>query len=326
MSKRTGAQNPTRDGQAYGKYLADRFGIPGAPFYVASTAWRNIIAVSDLDCSEFRSEPTESLGYDEAFLVSVNLKNVDRHEYWLGRRALNADPLIRGTTNLHDLKQDPRSLIHQPAHSVYFYLPLISLNSFAEQHGLPAITDLAYEPGRGYDDPIMWNLSRATLPALKESDGSNGLLLDQILYAVCAHVLDRYGNVKSSGAARSGGKLARWQQRRVEEMMTVGLESGVSLAELARECGLSVTHFVRAFRQTTGSSPHQWLLARRVDKAQSLLAKSELTLAQLALSCGFTDQSHFTKVFSAMVGTTPGRWRRLRGAGPLLAPLEIPEN
>jgi AraC family transcriptional regulator len=77
-----------------------------------------------------------------------------------------------------------------------------------------------------------------------------------------------------------------------------------------------VTHFARAFRQSIGASPHQWLLARRIDKAMSLLAGSDLTLAQIALACGFSDQSHLTRVFKVAVGTSPGRWRRSQMHGP----------
>ncbi len=59
-------------------------------------------------------------------------------------------------------------------------------------------------------------------------------------------------------------------------------------------------------------SPHQWLLTRRVSKARSLLADSTLTLAEIALACGFSSQSHFNRAFAANIGTTPGRWRRSR--------------
>jgi AraC family transcriptional regulator len=92
--------------------------------------------------------------------------------------------------------------------------------------------------------------------------------------------------------------------------MMAHLEEDISVARLASECSLSPTHFARAFRQTTGLPLYRWRLERRIDKAQDLLRNSPEPLADIALSCGFADQSHFTKVFSRMVGIGPGSWRR----------------
>ena len=70
------------------------------------------------------------------------------------------------------------------------------------------------------------------------------------------------------------------------------------------------TNFSRAFRQSTGVSPHQWLLKRRADQTKSLLRDRTLPLSDVALSCGFADQSHFTRVFARLAGISPGAWRR----------------
>ncbi len=106
------------------------------------------------------------------------------------------------------------------------------------------------------------------------------------------------------------GGLAPWQLRRTEQILSENLDGDVTLAHLAGECRLSVSHFARAFKQTTGQPPHRWLLARRVEHAKRLLLTSALPLARIAPACGFADQSHFTRVFSQMVGAGPGAWRR----------------
>jgi transcriptional regulator GlxA family with amidase domain len=82
------------------------------------------------------------------------------------------------------------------------------------------------------------------------------------------------------------------------------------LGDLAKACDLSVRQFTRAFRQSTGLAPHQWLVQRRLEKAKSLLKGTRLSLADVASDCGFADQSHFTRVFTNAVGATPGEWRR----------------
>ncbi len=76
------------------------------------------------------------------------------------------------------------------------------------------------------------------------------------------------------------------------------------------ECGLSVSHFSRAFRRTAGAAPHHWLMTRRVEAAKEKLRDSRLSLLDVALACGFSDQSHLTRVFAGMVGLSPGAWRR----------------
>ncbi len=65
----------------------------------------------------------------------------------------------------------------------------------------------------------------------------------------------------------------------------------------------SRSYFIRAFRETTQRTPHQWLLERRVDQARELLKRSDRSLSDIAMACGFSDQSHFTRTFSQLVGT-----------------------
>lgn len=107
--------------------------------------------------------------------------------------------------------------------------------------------------------------------------------------------------------ARSGG-LTRWQERRAKEFLSANLKQ-VKIADAARECGLSRSHFIKAFKQATGETPHRWLLRLRTSKAQALLLGS-LSIAEIAQECGFADQSHFTRVFRSLVGVPPGLWRR----------------
>ena len=113
-------------------------------------------------------------------------------------------------------------------------------------------------------------------------------------------------------AAATRGGLAPWQLRRAEALMSENLSLQVPLGQVAQECGLSVRHLTRAFRQSTGVPPHRWLLDRRVERAKELLPNSALTLSDVALACGFGDQSHFTRTFTAAVRLSPGVWRRLQ--------------
>jgi AraC-like DNA-binding protein len=106
------------------------------------------------------------------------------------------------------------------------------------------------------------------------------------------------------------GGLAPWQVKRAKEILCANLDGRVALKEVARECRLSVSHFSRAFRRSMGVAPHNWLLTRRVELAKEQLRGGRLSLLDVALACGFADQSHLTRVFTRMVGVSPGAWRR----------------
>jgi AraC-like DNA-binding protein len=104
--------------------------------------------------------------------------------------------------------------------------------------------------------------------------------------------------------------LAPWQLRRSKEMFLANLSENLSLTNVAAVCKLSVSHFGRAFKHSTGLPPRQWVTAARVEEAQKLLAKSHTPLAEVAVMCGFSDQSHFSRIFGRVVGASPGVWRR----------------
>ena len=106
------------------------------------------------------------------------------------------------------------------------------------------------------------------------------------------------------------GGLAPWQERRAMEILRANIKRGVALKEVARECGLSVGYFSHAFRRTLGVAPHKWLTEQRVVLSKEKLRDAGLSLSDVAAECGFSDQSHLTRVFRRTVGVSPGEWRR----------------
>ncbi len=94
--------------------------------------------------------------------------------------------------------------------------------------------------------------------------------------------------------------------------MSEDLGGRIRLDQIAKACGLSLRHFSRAFRQSLGIPPHQWLLDQRIRHAKELLRDPGLPLFDIAIACGFGDQSHFSRAFFRAVGLSPGLWRRMR--------------
>jgi AraC-like DNA-binding protein len=272
-----------------------------------------VLAVTQIRSDLPTPEPSQSIGYDEAYLVGLMVGDVPDHELWQDGRPVRTEPFRAGDTALFDLRRDPINLTRTGHHSLHFYLPRAALGELAEQSGARFSGELAYRFASGHDDPVMRHLGAALLPALEAGGPINGLFLDHILHAVGAHVLERYGEVRATGSGHAAGGLAPLQLRRAQELMRANLSADVSLTQLADECGLSAPHFARAFRQSTGLSAYRWLLQERIEQAKALLARGDQPLSGIALECGFADQSHFTRTFRRYAGVSPGRWRRLAG-------------
>lgn len=112
---------------------------------------------------------------------------------------------------------------------------------------------------------------------------------------------------------RVRGGLSAAALRRVREHVEAHLQQNLDLQAMANAAGLSLHHFARAFKETEGTTPHAFLMQRRIERSKQLLASNEYSLAEVALRCGFADQSHFARTFRRLTGTTPGSFRHARG-------------
>ena len=110
--------------------------------------------------------------------------------------------------------------------------------------------------------------------------------------------------------ARPG--LAPWQIRRVLTYIDANLDTSIMNRDLAAIAGLSVFHFNVTFRNSVGDSPHEYLIRRRVERAQGLMLSTEKPLSEIAAECGLADQAHLTRLFRRIAGESPAAWRRAR--------------
>ena len=115
-------------------------------------------------------------------------------------------------------------------------------------------------------------------------------------------------------AARQG--LAPWQLRRVLAYVEANLDKTVRNKDLAVVARLSAFHFNVAFRNSVGDSPHEYIIRRRMERAQGLMLSTDAPLSEIALECGLSDQAHFTRLFRRVAGESPAAWRRARANPP----------
>src|SRR5262245_24027776 len=293
---------------AYGRRLADRLHSESSRALVSRSLRESVVGLTEVRSDHPTHSVSDPIPHEDAFLIALQLRDFPDHKYWEEGRQSPVFSLWAGCTTLHDLKRDPRFLMDKPFHSVHFYFPRKFLNAIADAANARPIDDLRYEPGNGVDDPIVRSLTSVLYPALDCPDQANGLFVDCVMLALGCHIAQAYGGLERTPTR---GGLARWQERRAKEIIAANLAGDVPLTQLARECGLSPGHFSRAFKDTTGIPPHQWLLRQRIENAMRLLRSQQLSLPEVALACGFSDQSHFTRVFTKLSGTSPGAWRRL---------------
>jgi AraC-like DNA-binding protein len=291
----------------YGREFGDRLKAQAVSF--VRTLRNTGIAVTEVRADDPPlGDLSGSIEREDAFLVAVMRRDFLAHEYFEDSRIAGVTALKTGQTVLYDLKRNPQFHINNPFHSVHFYLPRAALNLVADGSEARKIEELRYQPGVGVDDAVMRGLVGSLTPAFESPEQTSRLFVEHVTLAVAVHVAKTYGGMVPATNARGG--LAAWQVKRAEDALAANLEGDLSLADLANDCGLSASHFSRAFRQSTGLSPHQWLQQRRVDAAKGLLADRKLSLSEVALACGFADQSHFTRVFARLAGISPGAWRR----------------
>jgi AraC-like DNA-binding protein len=293
----------------YGQRLGRGLRLDDAPVLITRSLRSTEVAVTETRNDDPEYGLSGSLPSVDAYLISLKFRDYPDCECWENGRHVIKTDIYAGATYLYDLKRDPRYVIDKPFHSIFFYLPRSALDGIAEQAGAPRIGELAYEPGIGNDDAIIRHLGASLLEALRRPDETNRLFVDHMMHAFTAHVAQTYGGLRSITEPARGG-LAAWQIKRACERLESDLAGKIPLEQIAGEFGLSVSHFSRAFRISTGLPPHKWLLRQRLRAAKELMTVRGLSLSDIAISAGFANQSHFTRVFSAEVGVSPGAWRR----------------
>jgi AraC family transcriptional regulator len=108
------------------------------------------------------------------------------------------------------------------------------------------------------------------------------------------------------------GGLAQWQLKRVLRFVERNLQSHVHTRALAREAGLSTSHFCHAFRASMARSPYAYIVERRIERAKDLMLSTRQSLSDIALECGLADQAHLSRLFKRQTGFSPAAWRRHR--------------
>jgi AraC-like DNA-binding protein len=294
---------------ASGASIARRFRVAHAPTLVSRVVPDHPITVSRIRCDDPEHGLTRCPPMEDSYVAQVLLRDVPSVDLWLHGRPVPLRPSPVGGLFLFNFQSSPVVRFHSPFDFVRFYIPQQALVQLAKDTDSPVPEGLA-RPEFGAFDAILHHLACAVVPALDAPDQANQLFTDYVALAFHAHLTGTYaGHCRDLSRAARG--LAPWQARLVRELIDAHLDGRIAIPVLAAECRLSPGHFARAFLQTFGTPPHRWLLHRRVEHAKVLINQSTLPLADVGVACGFATQSHFSRVFTMLTGTTPTNWRRM---------------
>src|SRR5581483_1897342 len=158
-----------------------------------------------------------------------------------------------------------------------------------------SLDELSSAPGGAFEpspenmrDDVVRHLVATLGPALERPDAASVAFVSHVATALRTYLAKGSGGTPSVALSKPGS-LPAWKERRVKELMRQELANKLSLERLATECDLSVRHFTRAFRSSTGVSPHRYLLGLRLEKARQLLLDPAVPLQEVAMACGFAD-------------------------------------
>jgi AraC family transcriptional regulator len=193
-------------------------------------------------------------------------------------------------------------------------LDVVTLSLASEDVRRRGVADQFTRMNFAFSDPLGVALTRQVLGELYTPPSpERDIYVEALVNALQAHML------RGPGARTGAIPTADFSARRIHQVMNAILQNpgeDHSLEKMAEVAGVTAPHFCRIFKKASGTTPHQYVMRAKLDRAQQLLSGSNASLAHIAESLGFTSQSHFTRAFRQFTGETPSEFRR-RGQEPM---------
>ena len=260
-----------------------------------------------LRSSEGLLEVARPIVGERGYIVVLQLKAIPFLEQFLGKKKVSSGYYPIGAVSAIDLREQPAVMLPHPFDTMILYVTQDALDEVAYAHGAPQAEGLVWPPGAL--DSVVYHLGKTLLSTLEQPHHTSKIFLDCVLHSLNCHFVCAYGGLTLS-APRFRGGLSSMQRRIATELLEAHLQGNIALQQVAEACELSVSHFARAFKKTFRRPPYKWLTERRVDRARDLMTNSRLPLADIAVQCGFADQSALNRSFKRIHGIAPGIWRR----------------
>ncbi|MDG3086429.1 AraC family transcriptional regulator [Vibrio hannami] len=227
------------------------------------------------------------------------------------RRIMQSGNQSGGVDKLCLMPQDHRSdwTFSAPFHFFHFYFEQKHLQKFAEQVLDQESRHIELAERTFVDDTFVSQLIRETMLTLDWNSPTDKLMMSHSQQLLLLHLMRQYCHNTPTKSITSGG-LSVSNKRKVADYIEANLATPFTLGDLATLANLSEFHFARMFKTSFGCTPHQYVLSRRIELAKQLMLFPSKSLAEIALSCGFSSQQHLSQQFKKRVGVTPAQFRR----------------
>lgn len=214
-----------------------------------------------------------------------------------------------GATSLLTRAQHAYWNWHEPIDVTHVYLSSTLVADVASEVMDCAVSEVTLNDVLRIDDPVMSAAADAIAKEAQTRGLGGALYVDTVARGLIIHLLRRYASVRLEQIKRNGS-LSAMQERRILEFIEASLDQQLDLKVMADAIDITPCLFARQFRRSFGTPPYAFVKARRLERARYLLATKSLPIKAVAADCGFCDQAHLTRMFSAEFGETPAVFRR----------------
>jgi AraC family transcriptional regulator len=306
-----------RRSQAYEASRVAELREPGEPRLYLSSAqsgWEGLVARAFHEPREMEGWRVSPYGDIMLMLYAGGALRIERrwdHGPWQGENIYPGELILNwGDGPSYETRW--RSLSTLPIQTLDVHLSRDLVNHVAEEAVGVDLASLELVRRTGIRDPLLAQIALALWQELEQRVPAGKLYAQTAAQMLAVHLVRHYtvSPEKVKGTPPAPGGLTDRQIKRVLEFIQTHLSEDLSLEVLAQQVGFSPYHFARLFRRAAGTTPHQYVLRQRIERAQWLLQETKLPLAQVAGACGFAHQSHLILVFKRQLGCTPRAFRQ----------------
>ena len=272
------------------------FGEASEPPRVIGSRWRSL---------EPRVREVSAETRADSHVAAIVLRN-ENVLFSVSGRTVHDGVVTAGALHVTEPSAATRCVFRGPYDVLHLHIPNALIAEICRDFSGREVAGFSFQPAL-MRDATTERLARALLAAERIGGSYGQLYADNVGIAVVTRLL----SLQQAAAPERPkvAELAKWRLKRAIEFIESSLSRSVSLADIASAAGLTRMHFAAQFKVATGLRPHEYLLRRRIERAQEKLAGTSMSLVDVALSVGFQTQSHFTSVFTRLVGSPPRAWR-----------------
>jgi AraC family transcriptional regulator len=276
---------------------------------LGTTAFRMALDASGAGLAHWKHDPLHDVVEPMTHHVIMAYNGTVQHMERRSGRSVAAGTFRPGVVIIIPEGSSSRWDIPKPVDVIQLYLPHTTLKRVADEADTTASTDLLERTA--HPDPVTSRLLLSAADVIEGNEALDALFRQQLTDLLATRLLAAHTGSPTTIQPTRGGLAPKTLLRAIERLRSDS-DADVSLAALASEAGLSRFHFCRAFKESTGLTPHAWLRQHRLERAMNMLRDTDASIVSISAELGYASQTAFAAAFRKLAGETPSDWRRRR--------------